>query len=397
METQENWGVTEQGFYCPTFEEILNDLIKRAKETFGDDISTNGQTALGKFLRIIAAKDRKIYETAENVYYSFSPATARGVSLDRAVAFARMKRNTSTCYVHRIKVYGTRNYTVNIGQQFKDRRGISFYAVSEAVIENEETGQDESVSYYADVTVQCTRPGDIGNTRSIDSPVTYDSNITGVSFIETVSEGSETEKDPSLRNRFNIVAEGLGTSTGAAIISAVMRVNGVYSCTLQNNETELPIVVSSNFTIAPDTYAVIVYAGGGLSQKIAEAIFSAMPFGIRQSGNESVSVLDDAGKYHTVKFTYVSEKTVSISVRCNVSSEFASTGREQLETNIRDYIDSLGIGKRLVYSKLYQYIYEITGVDEVMELTVNGGVLNISATDIEIIRCGNVSIDITEV
>ena len=54
--------LSEKGYHRPTYEEILADKIQTAKELFGEDIDTGGQTALGKFIRIGAYDLAKAYE-----------------------------------------------------------------------------------------------------------------------------------------------------------------------------------------------------------------------------------------------------------------------------------------------------------------------------------------------
>ena len=44
--------LTTQGYERPTYDDILDNLILKAQELFGEDIETNEQTPLGKFLRI---------------------------------------------------------------------------------------------------------------------------------------------------------------------------------------------------------------------------------------------------------------------------------------------------------------------------------------------------------
>lgn len=41
--------LTTQGYERPTYDDILDNLILKAQELFGEDIETNEQTPLGKF------------------------------------------------------------------------------------------------------------------------------------------------------------------------------------------------------------------------------------------------------------------------------------------------------------------------------------------------------------
>lgn len=392
------WGVTESGFYCPTYEEILDDKIKRAKSLFGEDISTSELTLLGKFLRIEAKSDQRIYETAEGVYYSATPATATGVSLERMGAFIGENKNTAVCAVHVVRIYGVQGYTVKAGTTLvRNSAGVIFYPVVDATIGSEETTQDGGVSYYADVIVQCAVAGTEGNTSGINSTVNVVNEITGVSYLYQLTEGRDTETDAEYRARYEQIVQGLGTNTAAAIIAEVLKIDGAYACIVKNNSEDSDIAISPKLTIAKDTYAVIVHADSSLSGEIAQAIFKKMPFGIRQSGVETVEVEDNAGEMHKVRFTYVDEKRIDVVIKCTVSDEFESGGVDEIRENIKTYMNSLAIGKTLIYSKLYERIHTVKGVEDVLELTINGGRENISVSSIEIIKCGTVTVTTTEV
>ena len=64
-----DWGVTEKGFYCPTYDEVLAGKINSAKELFGENICTDNNTVLGKFIRLETEYDVKLLEEMEKIYY----------------------------------------------------------------------------------------------------------------------------------------------------------------------------------------------------------------------------------------------------------------------------------------------------------------------------------------
>lgn len=391
------WGVTDCGFYCPTYDEILEDKIKQAKKLFGEDIAVSELTPLGKYLRIEAKSEQRIYEMAEGVYYSATPATATGVSLERMGSFVGENKNTAVCAVHLVRMYGTQGYTIKASQTLvRNSAGVIFYPVADMVIDNEEPAQEGSTTYYADVIVQCTIAGTEGNTSGINSTVNVNSDITGVSYLYQITEGRETESDPEYRERFDKIAQGLGTNTEAAIIAEVLKV-GAYDCIIKKNYTNNDIVLSPKLTLVKSTYAVIVHADSSLSNKVAQAIFKKMPFGILQSGLNTVAVEDNAGETHNVKFTFVEEKRIDVNIKCSVSDEFENSGIDKIRDNLSSYMNNLAIGKTLIYSKLYKYIHKVAGVEDVLDLTINGGRENISVSSIDIIKCGNINIEITGV
>lgn len=392
----ENWGLTEEGFYCPTYDEILASKIATAREVFGENICTDNNTALGKFIRLETAYDAKQFEEIEKVYYSISPVTATGVSLDRAVSFARMTRNTAVSAVHKIRIYGTVNHTLGKGMLVKSQGGVVFYTATDCTISEYDGNQNDIEMYYGEVNVQCIEAGTVGNVYDINSLVSVDNDVTAVVYVSTVMDGADAETDVELRERYNDVVDGMGTNTKNSIRSALLRINGVHSVIIIENTTDTDIVISDRLTVESGKYAVIVYANSGLENEIAEAIFSRQPFGIRQNGVTAVTIQDEAGEEHIVRFTYVEEIDADIAVKCTVNDNFPSGGIETVKSNISEYTDGLSIGETLVYSKLYQSVYNVTGTEEITELTVNSDMKSITVAADQIIRAGSISVTVTE-
>lgn len=86
-------ALTYAGFLRPTYQEILNWRIERAKKLFGEDISTDEKTVLGKYIRLSAYDFATVYEDMELIYLAFNPDTATGKSLDAVCVLAQITRN----------------------------------------------------------------------------------------------------------------------------------------------------------------------------------------------------------------------------------------------------------------------------------------------------------------
>jgi hypothetical protein len=54
MWVNDNWGLTDKGFYRPTYTVLLNALEYKARELYGDGINLTVRSPLGVFLRILA-------------------------------------------------------------------------------------------------------------------------------------------------------------------------------------------------------------------------------------------------------------------------------------------------------------------------------------------------------
>lgn len=395
------WGVTDKGYYCPTIDDIITEKNKKAKALFGQDFDTDEKSFAGKLFQTNAAAELKLCQIAEDIYYSVFPSTARGLSLDRVCEFVSLQREGEGSAVHKLKVYGEQDYVIPAGTLFKNSEtGVEFYSTQQSIIDNEEQGQDDTFTYYADVEVQCAQSGEIGNTRNIDSLVEVDTNIYNVVYNEQISYGTPIESDPELREKFSEVVNGLGTSNDVAIKANVLRVSGVNDIIIIDNNTSQSIVISDDLTVASGTYAVIVHSDGMTSQndiEIAKAIFAKQPFGILQCGTKSITVKDDSGVDHIVKFSYVTTTTVNVAIKIKTDSTFNTTdGVKAIEDNVTSYINNLDIGEEVVYSRLYDYIYNVTGVYKVTDITLNNTKTDIAIPKINIAKVGSINVTIGE-
>ena len=126
--------LTDLGYRRRTYEEILNAKIEKARELFGEDINTEGNTALGKYIRINAYDQYNVEELAEKIYYSINPQTASGQSLDRVAWRVGMTRNVATPALYNVKVTGTAGAVVEYGFLVGTETGLQFYNTDETVI-----------------------------------------------------------------------------------------------------------------------------------------------------------------------------------------------------------------------------------------------------------------------
>lgn len=381
-------ALTETGFKRRTFAEILDDKIEKCKELFGDDINTEENTPLGKFIRINAYDQSITEEEAEKIYYSIFPNTAVGTSLDRLCVFAGISRNPATASRYVVKATGTENTVIPQGFLVSTESGVEFATIQDYTI-----GSDGTV----DMTVECTQSGDIGNVNFAEinlivNPVADVEKAVGVSLI---TKGDEAESDYELRQRFSSAKEGLGLCNEVSIRAAVMRIPTVKSAGIIVNETDQ----TDSKGLPPRSFECYVYGGENYEDEIANAIYEKKPLGIKTHGTITKSVTDIGGHTHTIKFSHTTTKTVYVQIVLTTSSEFEGTnGYSEIKDNVENYIDSLGVGKSVYLSSLYGQIHQVTGITEVKELKLStDGVTysssNITAEEDEICQCAQVKIN----
>lgn len=385
-------GLTEAGFSRRTYEDILNSKIDLAKELFGEDINTEENTPLGKFIRINAYNEALLSEEMERVYYSIFPNTATGVSLDRLCPFIGISRNPAVAARYSVTVKcaeGSAGNTIEMGFLVGTESGIEFYNNNNVVI-----GEDET----ATLIVDCTDSGEIGNVavQDITQIINPSVDVESIISAEMIYKGEEIESDYALRKRFETARDGLGSSNAPSIINAIMSIPTVSSVGVIANE--------SNETDAggrpPHSFECYVLGGENRHAEIAQKIFEMKPLGIQTYGDITEIVTDEAGVSHTIKFSHTANINVYVKVKVKTDTSFGGdTGIEAIKTNIENHIDALGVGGSVILSSLYGLIHSVEGITEVTELLLSTDnstwqTSNISADNYETCICQDVSIEV---
>ncbi len=94
-------GVTKNGFVRKRLDEIKNDVYGRLKEGWGYDITINPQSFLNVLVTGFSDEIAKLWEAAENTYYSMYTMSAEGANLDNAMQFGGItrERDARTLYM----------------------------------------------------------------------------------------------------------------------------------------------------------------------------------------------------------------------------------------------------------------------------------------------------------
>lgn len=366
--------LSKYGFSRPSYEEILKSQVERAKRLFGQDIETGEQTALGKFIRITCKDLAEMYEDLEGAYYARFPNTASGTSLDRLCVFAGISRNPPSASVHRLKIYGAVGYTIPVGFLVGTDNDINFYNLYETAIG--ENGETEIIVQAVDFGEKTNVS--VGDIIKIINPV---AGVASIKHISVVAYGADAESDTELRKRFSLAVAGSGSATAEAIRGNVMRVDGVKSALVIENQTD----ETDSEGRAPHTFECYVNTDDlstTMSDNIASAIFEKKPIGIRSCGDIEVDILDESGNSNLIYFTRITKVFLSISIDIFVTNKFETGGIKNIKDNLIEYINSLGNGEDVIFSSLYSCIYPVAGVKEVINLNVKADGVRQTSTKI---------------
>ena len=365
--------LTELGYKRPTYDDLLEAQIERAKLLFGEDIDTNDNTPLGKYIRINVADLADVYEILESIYYARFPNTATGVSLDRLCPFVGIARNPATYAQHNVRFSGTAGEYVPEAFEVSTADGsITFHTYDRLLI-----GEGGTVEGL----VECEQAGTIGNVSlgKIDTILNPDANVESVEHLGIAQLGENVETDANLRYRFNQTIQGAGSSTANSIKGAIARVPLVDGVEVVENYTEETVN-----GIPPHSFECFVLSPESQDVLVAEAIFSKKPLGIKAHGDVDVEIVDESGVKHTISFSRTIQKNIYVKIAINTNVYFEEDGVEQIQSNIAQYINSLKNGENVYLSSLYGYIYKAAGIVNVSSLTISTDGSSYSTNDIEV-------------
>lgn len=363
--------LTEKGFRRPTYDDLLATQIARAKELFGEDIDTSGQSVLGKFLRINVADLTECYELLEDIYYARFPGSARGQSLDRLCTFAGVIRDPATAARLRVKVYGNAGAVIPAAFAITGN-DLIYYIDTDYTV-----GPDGVAECYAN----CAEVGAAGNipqgtTLAIVNP---DPDLERVELVGIDIYGQERENDTSLRIRFGESVAGSGSASVDALRGALSRVALVDGVAIVENDTEETVAGRP-----PHSFECYVLAPESQDQLIGEAIFSKKPLGIKSVGSVEIQVLDEGNKPHTVRFSRTIKRMIWIRAKVLTNQFFENDGVDQIKVSLLEYINNLANGDCVYLSSLYGYIHDVHGVVNVQELLISSDGTNFAATNISV-------------
>lgn len=348
-------GLNAEGYRRRTFDEILEDKIQKAKELFGEDINTEENTPLGKFLRINAYDQSKVEEEAELIYYSIFPHTAFGTSLDRLCTFVGIQRHSAQPSEYEVKVSGIPGTAVPIGFKVSTDDGYEFYNTVDTIIESEGT---------CIIDVVCDSPGEMGNVyaediKNVVNPVVE---ITGVVGTALKSRGTNAESDNALRKRFDSAISGSGSCNEDAIKAALLRIDTITSAGIVTNNTNYP----DSEGRPPHSFECFISGGENHHEDIAKAIYDKKPIGIPTYGKESYTITDKGGYPHEIKFSHTQYADIYVRVIVKTNTKYeGERSSEQIKANVMSYINGLGVGASVFASSLYGQVHSVQGVVEI--------------------------------
>lgn len=172
--------------------------------------------------------------------------------------------------------------------------------------------------------------------------------------------GRNAETDAEFRTRRINTLTGLGAARHAAILGALLAIDGVHDATVFVNDTDG--VVSGR-----PAHSIECLVQGGDDQAIFDTIWNKKAGGIEAHGSVVGATVDSQGTSHTVKFSRVTGTNIWVELDIFTNAEFPVNGEALALAAILDFGNTLGIGDDvIVYPALVGALAGIPGINDLV-------------------------------
>lgn len=348
------------GFTPLEYDDALALTRQQIQSKLGQDIDVSDASPFGLIAQLWAQQMVEQDQDLQDAYDAGFVNSATGVSLDRLAGNFGITRNDSASALVQVQFKGTPGYVIDAGPDnlLITDAGDEFELEDDVQLDTAGNGTGTAFSEVegADQNI------DANTLTSLESPV---DDVTYVNNDDPAEGGADLENDYDFRKRIlkNMLSSDSATPNG--IITAVSNVTGVNDVKILENLTDN---TDSN---GNPPHSIHIYVNGGATKDVATAIFNSAAAGVLTVGDQVSTLDDDGGTPHEVRFDYVSQVPIYVSVAVTTNNDYDnSNDNESIYDAIVEYLTSLGTGETVNVTKLYQYIYDIDGVTDISEIKI---------------------------
>lgn len=388
---------TDTGFDRKELDDLRDDINALFIKRFGDGIDLDDSQTPGMLAGVLSEVDDTLEKLAQGVYNSFFVLKSSGANLDDLAAELEVYRKPAVnAYVDlQIDGYVDPDSPTIIPEetQFSTPDGQVFSTMADTTITqqasyvdsggNTQPLKDDDGNALGRQIVQAAaiETGTASNVmpNTIINPEDSIDGFYAVTNPSAATGGGDPETDDELRQR--VLANRLNTpnSTPNGIQTAIKNLSGVTDVRLINNNT-----------MRADSYgnpakSVHLYVIGGAGADIIQTYFDYLPPQSNTIGSVMGTATDIGGRHHIVAFDRAETVPVFIKVDIHIDDTKFDTdnGPASIRTNIVNYFDTLGMGDKVLYSKLFAPAYSPVGVTDVA-LTLGTSLDKLTEADVSV-------------
>lgn len=388
---------TDTGFDRKELDDLRDDINALFIKRFGDGIDLDDSQTPGMLAGVLSEADDTLEKLAQGVYNSFFVLKSSGANLDDLAAELEVYRKPAVnAYVElQIDGYVDPDSPTIIPEetQFSTPDGQVFSTMADTTITQQATYvdsggntqplEDDDGNALGRQIVQAAaiETGTATNVmpNTIINPEDSIDGFYAVTNPSAATGGGDPETDDELRQR--VLANRLNTpnSTPDGIQTAIKNLSGVTDVRLINNNT------MSTDSYGNPAKSVHLYVIGGADADIIQTYFDYLPPQSNTIGSVMGTATDIGGRQYIVAFDRAETVPVFIKVDIHIDDTKFDTdnGPASIKTNIVNYFDTLGMGDKVLYSKLFAPAYSPVGVTDVA-LTLGTSLDKLTEADVSV-------------
>lgn len=300
--------VTIDGLELETIDELITKYTNGMKAIYGADINLDQDTPDGQQMMLILQMVIDLYDTLREIYNSFDPDNAIGVSLDKRIAFNGIQRLGGTFTITNISIVVDRALSLD---------GLNTVGEDDAYKTSDDSGNewiliDDEVFAAAGTQVAAFRAVNAGKVlttiNTITTPVTITLGVTSVNNPATYTTlGIDEESDFTVRIRRGKAVSRASQGYLPSLRAELENIVDIGSVKTYENKTS---AIDAN-GVTPHSIWVIV-SGSAAPSDIATAIYKKRSSGCNMFGVETYIYTEVDGKLFTVKWDNVVTETLFI-------------------------------------------------------------------------------------
>ncbi|VDG20620.1 Phage Mu gp47 related protein [Lactobacillus buchneri CD034] [Lactiplantibacillus mudanjiangensis] len=408
--------LTAKGYDRPELDDLREDINALFVKYFGDGVDMDDAETTGLLAGTLSDISEQVEELAQGIYNAMFVLKSNGANLDDLAAEEDVYRKPATYAVVDLQIDGYVDQDsptiIPEGTQFSTPDGQIFATAKDITLSKQaayvDAGGitqplvDEDGNPLGRATVQANalESGTESNVM-LNTIVNAEESIDGfkqVTNLQAATGGGDPETDDALRLRVLANRESKPNSTVSGIETAIKNVVGVQDVRLVNNQT------MSTDSYGNPAKSLHLYVIGGDDATIAQTYFDHLPPITNTIGSVMGAATDIGGSEYIVMFDRAETVPIYVEVNLTVDETQFDTdnGPVQIKQAIMNYFDTLKMGGKVLYSKLFGPIYVPVGVNDA---TVKIGTaadalstqdITISAFQLAVVSSGNITINVAD-
>lgn len=333
------------GIHVPTYKDILEYYIAKAKEIFGNDIYLGEDSKDYQLISIIARSAATSLQAAVDSYNSRDPDTAFDDVLDGLCSINGIQRKPSTYSTAQVTLSGI-PYTLITGGVIQSTSGDLWNLPDEVVLDSNGT---------ALVTATAQEKGTItalANTLTTIVTPTY--GWYSVTNLSAASPGQEAETTPALKARRKIAVATPAQTPLESLAAGINNILGVTDFQVYENDTGE--VDDRGFP----GHSIVSVVEGGANEDIARAIATRKNMGVLSYGDITLPITNEYGSTLNISFFRPQYVDVYIEIYIIPRDNYTSLIGEQIKEALINYFNKIKIGDNLYSAQLYEIVLSVS-------------------------------------